>query len=142
MVTSAGRRLRHTLLAGVQAHPDVGIQYFRQVEEATKLMPGVSGIEWAGTLPGSQTMRQSFRTEPAQLPLREVTLDIDWITANSIKLFTFPAKVGHMFGVAELTCRAAIVIVVAGEELFAGYTIVRGQVSLECALTVGLVGVG
>ncbi|PYT32960.1 MAG: hypothetical protein DMG57_00010 [Acidobacteria bacterium] len=141
MVTSAGRRLRHTLLAGVQAHPDVGIQYFRQVEEATKLMPGVSGIEWAGTLPGSQTMRQSFRTEPAQLPLREVTLDIDWITANSLKLFTLPAQAGRMFGVAELTCRAAIVNEEAAEELFAGYTPGRTLQDPENPLPVELIGV-
>src|SRR5260370_23665126 len=105
-------------------------------------MPGVSGIEWAGMLPGSQPMRQPFRIEPAQLPLREVNLDIDWITVNSLKLFTFPAKAGHMFGVAELTGRAAIVNEEAAQNLFAGYMSCRTLQDHENPLPVELIGPG
>jgi len=118
LVTSAGQRLGHTVFATVQANPDVAIEYFQRAEEAAKLVPGVSEIAWAGTLPGGQPMWQSFRIEPAQLPLREVTLDTYWITADSLKLFEFPPKAGHMFGTAERTCRAAIVNEEAAEELF------------------------
>jgi len=141
LVTSAGQRLGHTVLASVQADPGAAIEYFRQVEESAKLMPGVSGIEWAGTLPGSQPMRQSFRIEPALLPLREVTLDTDWITANSLKLLTLPPKTGHMFGVAELTCRAAIVNDEAAEKLFAGQTAGRTLQDPGNPLPVELIGV-
>jgi len=141
LVTSAGKRLGHTVLASVQADPRVAIQYFHQVEEAAKLVPGVSRIEWAGTLPGSQPMRQSFRIEPPQLPLREVTLDVDWITANSLKFFTLPAKTGHMFSVAEQACRAAIVNEEAAEELFAGCTAGRTLQDRASMMPVEMIGV-
>ena len=122
LVTSAGQRLGHTVFATVQANSDVAIEYFQRAEEAAKLVPGVSEISWAGTLPGGQPMWQSFRIEPAQLPLREVTLDTYWITADSLKLFEFPPKAGHMCGTAERTCRAAIVNEEAAEEVFGRYT--------------------
>ena len=141
LVTSAGQRLGHTVLATVQAHPDFGTHYFRQAEEAIKLMPGVSGIEWAGTLPGSQPMRQSFRIEPAQLPRREATLDVDWITGDSLKLFSLPPKAGHMFGVTEQTCRAAIVNEEAAEKLFGGDTAGRTLQDPESHLSVEVIGV-
>jgi ABC-type lipoprotein release transport system permease subunit len=140
LVTSAGQRLGHTVLASVQAHPDFAIHYFHQAEEAIKFVPGVSGIEWAGTLPGSQPMRQSFRIEPAQLPRREATLDIDWITFDSLKLFSLP-KAGHMFGVTEQTCRAAIVNEEAAAKLFGGYTAGRTLQDPESHLSVEVIGV-
>jgi len=135
LVTSAGR-LGHTVLATVQAQPD-----FQHAEEAIKLVPGVSGIEWAGTLPGSQPMRRSFRIEPAQLPRREATLDIDWITVDSLKLFSLPPKAGHMFGVTEQTCRAAIVNEEAAEKLFGGDTAGRTLQDPESHLPVEVIGV-
>jgi ABC-type lipoprotein release transport system permease subunit len=141
LVTSAGQRLGNTVLASVQAHTDFAIQYFQQAEAAIKLVPGVSGIEWAGTLPGSQPMRQSFRIEPAQLPRREATLDIDWITIDSLKLFSLPPKAGHMFGVTEQTCRAAIVNEEAAEKLFDGYTAGRTLQDPESHLPVAVIGV-
>ncbi|HEY6290458.1 MAG TPA: ABC transporter permease [Terriglobia bacterium] len=122
LVTSAGQRLGHTVFATVQANPRVAIEYFQRAEDAARAVPGVSGIEWAGTLQGSEPIRQSFRIEPAQLPLREITLDTDWITADSLKLFSLPLTAGRMFGTAERTCRVAIVNTEAAEELFGGYT--------------------
>ena len=122
VVTSAGQRLGHTVFATAQANPAVAIEYFQRAEEAAKLIRGVSEVAWAGTLPGGQPMWQSFRIEPAQLPFREVTLDTDWITSGSLKLFDLPPKAGHMFGPAERTCRAAIVNEEAAEELFGRYT--------------------
>ncbi|HEX2662289.1 MAG TPA: ABC transporter permease [Candidatus Acidoferrum sp.] len=122
VVTNAGQRLGHTVFATAQANPVVAIEYFQRAEEAAKLIRGVSGVAWAGTLPGGQPMWQSFRIEPAQLPLREVTLDADWITSDSLTLLDLPPKAGHMFGAAERTCRAAIVNEEAAEELFGRYT--------------------
>lgn len=122
VVTRVGERLGHTVFATAQANPAVAMEYFRQAEKAAKLVPGASGIAWAGTLPGGQGMRQSFHIEPAQLPLREVTLDIDWITTDSLGRFDLPPKAGHMFGIAEQMCRAAIVNEEAAEELFGGDT--------------------
>lgn len=139
VVTSAGQRLRHTVFATAQANPVVAIEYFERAEEAAKLMRGVSGVAWAGTLPGGQAMWQSFRIEPAQLPLREVTLDTDWITSDSLKLFDLPPKAGHMFGAAERTCRAAVVNDEAAEELFGRYT--TGRTLRETLQPVEIIGV-
>lgn len=141
LVTSAGKRLGHTVFATVQANPSVAIEYFRRAEKAAKAVPGVSGIEWAGTLPGSEPMRQSFRIEPAQLPLREVSLDTDWITARSLQLFSLPPAAGRMFGTAEPTCRVAIVNTEAAEELFGGYTVGRTLRDPQGPLPVEIIGV-
>jgi ABC-type lipoprotein release transport system permease subunit len=120
LITSAGQRLGHTVFATAQADPRVALEYFRRAGAAVKSAPGVSGIEWAGTLPGGEPVRQSFRVDPAQSPLRDITLDTDWITPDSLELFRLPPEAGHMFGVAERTCRAAIVNEEAAKELFGG----------------------
>jgi len=122
LATSVGRRLGHTFLATVQAQPDAGIHYFEHVEAATKSVAGVSGITWAMRLPGSEPMWRSFRIEPAQLPLREVALDIASFTAGSLALFTLPPRQGRLFGFAQQACRAAIVNEEAAAELFGGHT--------------------
>lgn len=141
VVTSAGQRLRHTVFATAQANPVVAIEYFRRAEEVAKLIRGVSGVAWAGTLPGGQPMWQSFRIEPAQSPLREVTLDTDWITYDSLKLFDLPPKAGHMFGAAEQTCRTAIVNEEAGEALLGRYTTGRTLRDPETRQPVKIIGV-
>ena len=141
LVTSAGQRLGHTVFATVQANPTVAIEYFQRAEEAARSVPGVSGTEWAGVLPGSEPMRQSFRIDLPQLPLRQVTLDTNWITADSLKLFSVPPKAGHMFGAAEGTCRAAIVNEEAAEALFGGYTAGRTIRDPNSALPIEIIGV-
>lgn len=122
LVTNAGQRLGHAVFVTVQANPVAGIEYFQRAEEAVTSVRGASRVAWAETLPGGQPMRQLFRIEPAQSPLRDVTLDTDSITVDSFKLFDPPPKAGHMFGVAEQKCRAAIVNQEAAEELFGQYT--------------------
>jgi ABC-type lipoprotein release transport system permease subunit len=137
LVTSAGQKLGNAIFATVQANPE----YFQRAEEAAKSVPGVSGIAWAGTLPGGQPMWQSFRIVPAQLPLREVTLDTDWITSDSLKLFDFPPKAGRMFGIADETCRAAMVNEEAAEELFGAYTVGRTLLAPGALQPVEIIGV-
>jgi hypothetical protein len=141
LVTTEGQRLRHTIFATVEAKPSVAAEYFHRAEEAVKAIPGVSGIDWAGTLPGSLPMKQSFRVAPARPRLREVTLDIDWITASSLKLFSFPPKAGRFFGAAERSCRAALVNEEAAKELFGGYTAGRTLQGPESAQPIEIIGV-
>lgn len=141
LVTGAGQRLNHTILATVQAHPEAGIHYFRKVEETTKLLPGVVGMSWTSRLPGNQSTWQSFRIEPAHLPFREIALDVDWFTADSMKLFAFPPKAGHMFGLAEQTCQAAIVNEEAADKLFGEYTAGRTIQNVANAQPGEIVGV-
>jgi hypothetical protein len=123
LVMGAGPKLGHTVLATVPADPRFAIKYFLEAEATAKSVPGVTGIEWAGTPPGSQPMRQSYRIVPAHVPLRNVTLDTDWITDESLQLFVFPPKAGQMFGAATPGCHAAIVNEQAAKKLFGEYTV-------------------
>lgn len=141
LVTSGGPELQHTVLASAQASPGVAIDYFRRAGQAAKSVPGVSRIEWAATLPGSEPMRQTFRVVPAESPLRAVTLDTHLITDKSVELFSLPLKAGHMFGVAEQSCRAAIVNEAAAQKLFGEYTAGRTVLSAENALPIEIIGV-
>lgn len=142
LVTSTGHRLRHTVFATAQANPAVAMDYFQRAEKAAKSVPAVYGVAWAGTLPGGQPTRESFRIDPAQVPVREVTLDADWITSDSLNLFDLPPKAGHMFGIAEQQCRAAVVNEEAAEELFGGRTAgrtLRDPGSLQSIDIIGVV---
>ncbi len=103
-------------------------------------MAGVSEMAWAGRLPGSQPAWQSFRIEPQHLPLREVTMNIAWFTADSLKLFTLPPKAGRMFGFGDQTCRFAIVNESAAAELFGSDTVGR-IVQDSTGLPVEIIGV-
>jgi hypothetical protein len=138
--TTAGHRLGHPILATVQANPDVGIRYFQNVEQAIKPITGVFGKAWAGRLPGSQPTWRSFRIEPEQLPFREVTMDMAWFTADSLKLFTLPPRAGRMFGFGDQTCRYAIVNEEAAEDLFDRQTVGR-TVQDSAGLPVEIIGV-
>lgn len=140
--TTAGHCLGHPILATVQVHPDVGVDigYFEEVERATQSMAGVSGMAWAARLPGSQPTWQSFHIESPQLPLREVTMDMAWFTADSFQLFAPRPRAGRMFGVADRTCRTAIVNEEAAEELFGAYTVGR-TVQDFAGLPVEIIGV-
>jgi ABC-type lipoprotein release transport system permease subunit len=120
--TNAGRRLGYPILATVQASPDVGRAYFRRVEEATRSIPGISGIAWAWRLPGSQPAWQTFRMEPPQLPLRDVAADVAWFTPASLRLFALPPKAGRMFVFGDQSCRTAVVNEEAALKLFGDLT--------------------
>ncbi len=140
--TNAGTRLGNPILATVQKQPsaDSSTRYFQQVEQATQSMAGVSGMAWAGRLPGSQPAWQSFRIEPQHLPLREITLDIAWFTADSLKLFTLPPSAGRLFGFGDGRCRVAIVNKEAAAKMFGGKTIGR-TIQDPAGLPVEIIGV-
>jgi ABC-type antimicrobial peptide transport system permease subunit len=140
LVTSTGHRVGSMILASVQAHPDVGSRYFHDVEEATKSIGGVSGIEWDSRMPGTLPTWRSFRIEPMQLPFRDLTLDIAWLTPDSLKLFATPPRAGRMFGLGDQTCRVAIVNEEAAEELFAENTVGR-TIQDPAGLPVEVIGV-
>jgi MacB-like periplasmic core domain len=119
--TGVGRRLGHPILASVEASdsPQGGWRYFQNVQQAAELVAGVSGKAWAGRLPGDLAAWRSFRVEPRQLPLRDVTLDVAAFTNRSVALFTTPPAEGRgVFGVEDETCRGAIVNDAAAKVLF------------------------
>jgi len=118
LVTSAGRRLSHTLLANLKTPPAAGLRYIQQLEAAANSIAGVSAVGWTNRLPGSQPASQWLRIDPARQPLREISLDIDWFTPRSLELFSQGPKRGRMFGRDEQSCRAAIVNEAAANDLF------------------------
>ncbi len=113
--TSVGRRLGHPILASVEPG---GWRYFQNVQGAAELVAGVSGKAWAGHLPGDLAAWRSFRVEPRQLPLREVTLDVEAVTNRSLALFTMPPAEGRAFGMEDEKCRGAMVNESAARVLF------------------------
>ena len=120
--TTVTHGLGHPVLATVSAQPDVGLKYFQNVERAAQSVPNVSGMAWAGRLPGALPALQSFRIEPQRLTERDVTLDIAPFTSHSLELFVFPPKAGRMFSFPDPSCRVAVVNEEADKALFAGET--------------------
>jgi len=118
LATATGQHLSHTLFANVHANRNSGLRYFRDVEQATKSMARDSSVNWVAHLPGSLPTWSSFRIETAQMPTRDVTLDIVSFTADSLKLFRLPPKSGRLFGFASSTCSAAVVNEAAAAILF------------------------
>ncbi|HEX4170283.1 MAG TPA: ABC transporter permease [Bryobacteraceae bacterium] len=125
--TRSSHRLGDPVLVTVQKQPgpDNGLKYYQQVEQATRSLPGISGMAWAGRLPGNQPAWQSFRVEPRNLPLREITMDSAWFTGDSLKLFKLPPRDGRLFGFGDQGCRVAIVNETAAAELFDSNTVGR-----------------
>jgi len=130
--TSAGHLLGKPVLATVYAsggfdRPDLGLQYFRDLETAAQSLPDISATAWVGTLPGSRPVWQSVRIEPPQLPLRDVVMDVAAFTPRSIAIVTVPPVAGRMFGSGDTaqTCTVAILNEEAAEDLFDGDAVGR-----------------
>jgi ABC-type antimicrobial peptide transport system permease subunit len=138
--TGAGQHPGNRTLATVQGPPFPDPRYFRQVEQAVRSRGGVSGIAWAGKLPGSQPAWASFRIEPANLPLRQTTLNVAWFTADSLHLFTLPPLAGRLFGFEDPPGRVVIVNKEAATELFDGDAAGR-MIQDAAGLPVEIIGV-
>lgn len=123
--TGAGQRLGEPVLAGMKAHPDAGLRYFRDVERAVRAMPGVRWVEWAGRPPGGRGVWRAFRIEPPGLPFRKVTLDTALITAEGLDLFRLPPLAGRLFGFGDYGRRVAVVNDSAAAALFGAETVGR-----------------
>jgi ABC-type lipoprotein release transport system permease subunit len=138
--TSVGHRLGHPILASVEANPFAGMKYFRDVQDTAHLVAGVSGMAWVGELPDSQATWQSFRVEPRQLQLREVTMDIAPFNTNSQALFKLPPIAGRLFGLEDQTCPAAVVNEEAAKALFGANSVGRSILD-PAGLPVDVIGV-
>ena len=140
--TSVGRRLGESILATVQVHPDVDVdlQYFRNIEQAARSLPGVFETAWSSRLPGSQPARQSFRLEPPGLERREVKMDVAGLTSGSRARFSRPPKAGRLFGLPDRTCRSAVINEEAAELLFGDESVGRSIDDGE-SMAVEIIGV-
>jgi putative ABC transport system permease protein len=130
--TQAGERLGQPILATVQAQsgfsrPDLGLDYFRRAEDAMLTVPGISSTGWVGVPPGGAPAWYTLRIEAADLPLRDVEMNVVSFTPRSLETVTMPPVAGRMFGGGDTpgTCRVAIVNQAAAEELFDGDAVGR-----------------
>ncbi|MGB2713082.1 MAG: ABC transporter permease [Vicinamibacterales bacterium] len=131
--TAPGREVSDAILATVHTSPVVGLRYFEDIEAAAVSMAGVFESTWVGRLPGAQAVWQSLRIEPANVPLREVTVRITAFTPESHALVRLPPVSGRMFGIQDTaqSCRVAIVNEEAADEMFGGNA--AGRLILDSA---------
>jgi ABC-type lipoprotein release transport system permease subunit len=124
--TGAGHRLGNPILLTVQAQaqPQADInfafsKYFSEVEQGAKSVTSLSPLAWTARLPGNQPTWRSFRIQPSSsLQYRDVSMDIAWITPDSLKLLDSEPIAGRMFGVSDQMHDVAIVNEEAAAELF------------------------
>jgi len=140
--TSAGHRLSHPILVSVLATSgiDGGLRYFQNVQHAAQLVTGVSAKSWTARLPGDLAAWGSYRVEPRQLPMRDVTMDVEAFTASSRTLLALEPVAGHVFCPEQQTCRAALVNEEAAKVLFGAGTVGR-SIRNTAGLPIEIIGV-
>jgi ABC-type antimicrobial peptide transport system permease subunit len=116
--TSTGRHLGNAVLLTVQAQPGVSSNYFREVEPSVPSTAGLFPIAWTARLPGNQPTWQTFRIQSPSFRYRDVTMDIAWLTPDSLKLLSDYPVAGKTFGLSEQTRKVAVVDEDAAAEIF------------------------
>jgi hypothetical protein len=114
--TRAGHRLAHGILATVQAsgsfeRPDLGLAYFRGVEDEARSLPDASGFAWSGVPPGSRPGWQAVRIERPGTPLRSATMDAVALTPRALDGIELPPVAGRLFGVEDGPDRCKVAVV-------------------------------
>ena len=132
LATSTGQELKGAVLATVSAkhrfdRPDLGLKYYRDIEDAANSVAGITASAFSGMPPGSRPGWQPVRIEPPQLPLRDVTMDVAAFTPKSLDRIVTPPIAGRMFAGRDTpgSCKVAIVNQQAAEELFDGDAVAR-----------------
>jgi ABC-type antimicrobial peptide transport system permease subunit len=121
-----GQSAHNPVLIVVQADLYYGRRaYFREVERTARSVKGIHPIAWTGRPPGGQPQWQTFRIEPRQLRLRDITLELNLFTPDSLDLFELPPTAGRLFGFGDGACRVSIVNQQAAMRLFGQDTIGR-----------------
>jgi hypothetical protein len=123
--TTAGRRVGAPMVATVRASAFEGIARYRSMERATRALTGVREVAWTGRLPGALPAWRRYRVEPPQLPTREFTGDIAWLTSRVLERLDLKPRAGRLFGFADQGCRTAVVNEAAAAHLFGGATVGR-----------------
>lgn len=140
--TSAGHGLGNPILLTVQAQPvhgpEIDVDYFKQVEQSARSVPGLSPLAWTARLPGNRPTWRSFRIQHPSSQYRVVVMDIGWLTPDSLQ-FLEPIA-GRMFGPNDQGQRVAILNEEAAAELFGRQT--AGMVIRDSAdIPIEIIGV-
>jgi hypothetical protein len=108
--TGVGQKLGNPILLTIQRHPlDFRGDYFRAVEQSVKSVSSVAPVAWTTQLPGGPPIWQSFRIQPASLPLHEVNLDIAEFARDDQGLPEQQAVAGRLFEARDQSCSVAVV---------------------------------
>jgi ABC-type lipoprotein release transport system permease subunit len=118
--TGTGKRLSDPVLITVQAQarPDVDIKHFAEVAQRARSIATLSSLAWAARLPGDQPTWRSFRIQPSTPNDRDVELDIDWFTPESLEFIDTEPAAGRLFSLRDQARRVAVVDEEAAAELF------------------------
>jgi predicted permease len=130
--TPLGQRLGQPVLATAEAgrlftRPDLGLEYFQQLEQAALTVPGIFTTAWVGMLPGSRPAWTPLRVEPPQLALRDLTMDVVPFTPSALADVAMPPLAGRMFGGGDTahTCKVVVVNEEAAAEVSDGNAVGR-----------------
>ncbi len=123
--TGTGKRLGDPVLITVQAQaqPDVDIKHFAEVEQRARSIATLSSLAWAARLPGDQPTWRSFRIQPSTPNHREVELDIDWLTPDSLESIDTQPTAGRLFSLRDQARKVAVVDEEAAAVLFGRETV-------------------
>lgn len=143
--TSAGHSLGDPVLLTVQAQPrpdgpEIDTNYFSEVEQRAKSVAGLSPMAWIDRLPGNKPNWRTFRIQLPSRQSRDAVMDIDWLTADSLKTLESQPIAGKMFGVDDRVRRVGVINEKAAAELFGSQTV--GTVIRDSAdLLITIIGV-
>lgn len=124
--TGAGKRLGNPVLLTVQAQPAGGPEidpaYFGAVEQKASAIAGLRPLAWTERLPGNGPTWESFRIQQASSQYREVSMNISWLTPETLRALERLPVAGRMFGIRDRAGKVAVVNAAAASELFGGKT--------------------
>jgi len=140
--SSAGPRLSHAILVTLQAQtqPSLHVELFDAVEQAAKSFARRQPLAWAAQVPGNQPVWKSFRIQPASAPLRDLDLDIAWLSNDSLQLAGNRPIAGRTFGIVDPARREGVVDEEAAAQLF-GHGTVGMTIQDASGLPVEIIGV-
>jgi ABC-type lipoprotein release transport system permease subunit len=122
--TRVGRKFSHSLLATVQSMPDAldPLPYFDDIEKEAKTVTQRSPLAWVARPPGSHPTWRSFRVEVPGTMLRDVTIDVEAFTPETLEQIALPPAAGRLFGGRDgpQSCRVAVINEAAATALFDG----------------------
>ena len=132
--TSVGHGLGDPVLLTVQAQvrpdgPEIDTRYFSEVEKRAQSIAGLTPLAWTSRVPGNQPTWRAFRVHRSPQRYRDVTMDIAWLTPETLKLLDDQPIAGRMFEPGDQGRLVAIADEDAAAEMFGDET--AGMVILD-----------
>ena len=121
--TRVGRTFSHSVLATVQSMPEAldFLDYFDDIEKEARKVTR-SPFAWVARPPGSHPTWRSFRVETPGAMLRDVTVDVEAFTPETLEQIALPPVAGRLFGARDgpASCRVAVINEAAATAFFEG----------------------